>query len=108
MQTVLEELRHKSLPVYNRLRQLTSDPDRRFYVFCNEHHRDTFVERELNETPNDRNDRAIRTAVKWYKEHLNVAMPGQAMEVVLITDDADNRRKALDLGLQAFPGTTTL
>jgi exosome complex exonuclease DIS3/RRP44 len=39
LQTALEELRNCSLPVYSRIRTLTADPSRRFYVFSNEHHR---------------------------------------------------------------------
>ncbi|KAJ3297254.1 exosome catalytic subunit dis3 [Borealophlyctis nickersoniae] len=89
LQTVLEELRHRSNAVYNRVRQLIEERTRRFYVFCNEHHRETYVERQKGETPNDRNDRAIRVAVNWYNAHL-----GGAVGCVLITDDADNRRKA--------------
>ncbi|KAJ3036866.1 exosome catalytic subunit dis3 [Rhizophlyctis rosea] len=97
LQTVLEELRHRSTPVYNRVRALISEPSRSFHVFSNEHNRKTYIERDVDESPNDRNDRAIRTAVRWYNEHL-----GSARKVVLITDDGDNRRKALGEGLSAF------
>jgi exosome complex exonuclease DIS3/RRP44 len=38
LQTVLDELRHLNVSVYTRIRQLMSDPKRRFYVFSNEHH----------------------------------------------------------------------
>ena len=31
---------------------------KRFFVFANEHHRETYVERGSGETPNDYNDRA--------------------------------------------------
>jgi exosome complex exonuclease DIS3/RRP44 len=34
-------------------------------VFSNEHHRLTYIERQPQETPNDRNDRAIRVASRW-------------------------------------------
>jgi exosome complex exonuclease DIS3/RRP44 len=36
MQTVLEEVRHRSLPLYNRLNTLLAEPDRRFWNFSNE------------------------------------------------------------------------
>jgi exosome complex exonuclease DIS3/RRP44 len=39
LQTVLEELRHKSNSIYNRARSLIADPSRKFYVFSNEFHR---------------------------------------------------------------------
>jgi exosome complex exonuclease DIS3/RRP44 len=38
LQTTLEELRNRSLAVYNRIRALIADPDKRFFVFSNEHH----------------------------------------------------------------------
>ncbi|KAJ3154528.1 exosome catalytic subunit dis3 [Geranomyces michiganensis] len=100
LQTVLQELKHRSTAVYTRARALISDPKRRFIVFCNEHHRDTYVERRAEESPNDRNDRAIRTAVAWYNMHL-----GGKPQAVLITDDADNRRKA---GVDGIPAYSTL
>ncbi|KAI9354526.1 hypothetical protein DFJ73DRAFT_624014 [Zopfochytrium polystomum] len=96
LQTVLQELRHRSQQIYARARALVAEPTRRVWVFSNEFHRDTYIEREKDETPNDRNDRAIRTACKWYSDH---AIPG--IQIVLMTDDADNRRKAALLGLTA-------
>ena len=72
LQTVLEEVRHRSSPIYKRLRDLAMDPKRHFYVFINEHHKDTFIERNPGESVNDRNDRAIRVASKWYHDHLGV------------------------------------
>lgn len=58
--------------------------------------RETYVKAEVGESPNDRNDRAIRTAAAWYAARL----PG--MRVVVLTNDADNRRRALEAGLQAM------
>ena len=97
LQTVLEEVRHRSSPIYKRLRDIIGDPNRNFYVFINEHHKDTYIERNRGETANDRNDRAIRTAAKWYRDHLKPLQIG----IVLITDDSDNRRKAQEIHLQA-------
>lgn len=39
LQTVLDEIRHKSATVYKRLREILINPARRFYTFVNEHHR---------------------------------------------------------------------
>lgn len=36
---VLEEVKHRNNAVYTRLRALVADPDRRFFVFSNEHHK---------------------------------------------------------------------
>ncbi|RUS19734.1 LOW QUALITY PROTEIN: hypothetical protein BC937DRAFT_87023 [Endogone sp. FLAS-F59071] len=101
LQTVLQEVNHLSQPIYARLRLLISDPDRRFYVFNNEHHRETYINRLKDESPNDRNDRAIRVAIKWYSEHLERnAKPDRL--AVMMSDDADNRAKAKEAGIAAF------
>jgi exosome complex exonuclease DIS3/RRP44 len=71
LQTVLEELRNRSLPLYNRLIGLTKSQEKRFYVFFNEFRLETYVNREADESINDRNDRAVRRAVKWYNDHLS-------------------------------------
>ena len=42
--------------------------------------------------------RAIRTAALWYRDHLKPWQIG----IVLITDDADNRRKAQEVDLQTI------
>lgn len=57
---------------------------------------DTYVVQDKDETPNDRNDRAIRTAAQWYMQRV----PGK--EIVLLTGDADNRNKAASMGLKAL------
>ncbi|TPX37107.1 hypothetical protein SmJEL517_g00903 [Synchytrium microbalum] len=105
LQTVLDELRHRSLPVYTRVRALVADQARRFYVFSNEHARETHVERLDNETPNDRNDRAIRMTIAWYLHHLQQPKnsSGGARTVVLLTNDKANREKAVAAGLLSFP-----
>ncbi|KAG7201943.1 hypothetical protein KM043_004648 [Ampulex compressa] len=95
VQTVLEEVRHKSSNVYKKLKDIIADPRRKFYLFVNEHHRETYVERNPGEKINDRNDRAIRVATKWYNEHLNYG----DVETVLITDDVQNRELALKEGV---------
>lgn len=58
--------------------------------------RETFVTKEPAESPNDRNDRAIRVASAWYAKRL------PQMEILLLTNDAENRRKALEQGLKAM------
>ncbi|KAL3845034.1 hypothetical protein ACJIZ3_002437 [Penstemon smallii] len=93
---VLEEVKNKNLAVYNRLRALCSNSNRRFFVFSNEYHKDTYVKIENGESPNDRNDRAIRAAAQWYQNHL-----GSAVRVLLITNDRDNQRKATKDGIPA-------
>lgn len=97
LQTVLEEVRNQSIPLYNRLRALASSQDKRFYVFHNDFRQETFIERLPDETINDRNDRAVRVACKWYKAHLLDAVSGsvsKAPDIVMISNDRENLEKA--------------
>jgi exosome complex exonuclease DIS3/RRP44 len=96
LQTVLGELKNRSTAVYQRIKELILEPTKKFFIFCNEHHKETFVPKEPDETINDRNDRAIRTAVAWYQSHYASA------SFFLLTDDVENRKKATDAGLYAF------
>merc|ERR1719184_78984 len=57
LHTVLEEVRHRSSPIYKRLKDIIADPKRHFFVFVNEHRKETYIEREAGESANDRNDR---------------------------------------------------
>ncbi|KAF8962184.1 mitotic control protein dis3 [Flammula alnicola] len=106
LQTVIEEVRHRSLPLYNRLKTLTKMEDKKIWIFYNEYRSETAVIREEGETPNDRNDRSIRKAAAWYSSHIRVNRPpvrGQPPpklpSVVLMTEDAANRQKAGKSGI---------
>ncbi|CAM1507158.1 Fc.00g067990.m01.CDS01 [Cosmosporella sp. VM-42] len=101
LQTVLEELRNRSLPLYNRLVGLTKSEDKRFYVFFNDFRLETYVHRETNESVNDRNDRAVRLAVRWYGDHLAQTKLKKVPAVVMLSDDQENLRKAREEGLHA-------
>jgi len=103
LQTVLEELRNRSLPLYNRLIGLTKSAEKRFYVFFNEFRLETYVLREKGESINDRNDRAVRRAGKWYAEHLTQELgKGRGVpEVVMLSDDKENLAKAKRDGVKA-------
>ncbi|XP_068183620.1 exosome complex exonuclease RRP44 [Antennarius striatus] len=103
LQTVLQEVRHRSAPVYKRLKDIIHEKEKQFYTFTNEHHRETFIEREPGETANDRNDRAIRVAAKWYSEHLKTAKSeGERLRVVLLTNDLGNKQKAEESDLLVY------
>lgn len=39
LQTVLQEVRHRSAPVYKRLKDILHEKEKHFYTFTNEHHR---------------------------------------------------------------------
>ena len=99
LQIVLEELRNRSLPLYNRLIGLTKSEEKRFYVFFNEFRLETHVLREIGESINDRNDRAIRHAARWYSQHLQQAVRENGRNktcptVVVLSDDKDSLRKS--------------
>ncbi|KIW06573.1 uncharacterized protein PV09_02292 [Verruconis gallopava] len=90
LQTVLEEVKNRSLPLYHRLVNLTNNEDKRFYVFFNEFRKETHVERNQGESINDRNDRAVRQSTAWYIEHLKQAVGVKASHIpaiVMISDD---------------------
>lgn len=89
-QTVLEEVKNRSIPIYHRLRALVRKETKRFVVFHNEYLEDTYVSRLSNELINDRNDRAIRKTAKWYQKHLE----SKNIDIVFLCNDKDNRSKA--------------
>ena len=100
--------------------------------------RETYIQQDPGESPNDRNDRALRVAAAWYTRRLpahtvrgtdggtdGVRLAGGqgggpaccsllerccsqptchllCVQVILLTDDADNRRKAADAGVEAL------
>ncbi|KAF7319870.1 Exosome complex exonuclease dis3 [Mycena kentingensis (nom. inval.)] len=106
LQTVMDEVRHRSIPLYNRLKALVRMDDKRVWVFYNEFRSETAIIRDEDESPNDRNDRGIRKAAQWYNEHIRLTrhvIRGQAKPklptVVLMTEDAANRKKAEDSGI---------
>lgn len=53
----MQETRHRSLPIYNRLQQFVQDEERLVWVYWNEERRETATAREEGEGVNDRNDR---------------------------------------------------
>jgi exosome complex exonuclease DIS3/RRP44 len=101
LQVVLEELRNRSLPLYNRLIGLTKSEDKRFYVFFNEFRLETHVARREGESVNDRNDRAVRKAVAWYGQHLARTAAKKVPAVVMLSNDRANLQKAKQEGIPA-------
>lgn len=58
-----------------------------FSVQCVDLRRETYIKAEPSESPNDRNDRAIRVAAAWYTQRI------PAMPIIMLSNDVDNRRK---------------
>ncbi|XP_055606285.1 exosome complex exonuclease RRP44-like [Uranotaenia lowii] len=99
LSTVLDEVKHRSPKIFKRLRKVIADPGRKFYTFVNEHHKDTYLSKGIGESANDRNDRMIRQAALWYGKHIKEDNPKSKLQVIILTDDAENRTKASALGL---------
>jgi exosome complex exonuclease DIS3/RRP44 len=106
LQTVLEEVKNRSLPLYNRLIALTKNEGKRFYVFFNDFRYDTYLQREAGESINDRNDRVVRKACKWYTQHIQQAVEARKSArcpaIVMLSDDRENLRKAEEDGVLAM------
>lgn len=107
LQTVLKEVKHQSYTAYKRIREIIGVKERRFYVFTNEHHKETYIERLKGETPNDYNDRSIRQATKWYSNHLKKYCKGGSdindrSLVILLTNDAKNKELAIADGVETY------
>lgn len=96
LSTVLQEVRSRNSSAYTRLQELLRNSSKRFFYFSNEYHKDTYVKQLPGETPNDRNDRAIRVATQWYMQRV-VGKP-----IILVTADAKNREAAVAEGLHAL------
>uniref|UniRef100_A0A8D2L3M8 Exosome complex exonuclease RRP44 n=1 Tax=Varanus komodoensis TaxID=61221 RepID=A0A8D2L3M8_VARKO len=102
LQTVLQEVRKRSAPVYKRIRDVIANSEKHFYSFTNEHHKETYIEQEQGENANDRNDRAIRVAAKWYSEHLAKLQSEEKIQIILLTNDRKNKEKAVEEGITAY------
>lgn len=100
--TTIREVRHRSLPLHNRLQQLLLDEDRTVWVWLNEESRDTATggEEVEDESVNDRNDRAIRQTLHYYPEHMSQSV-NAAPQLILLSDDKRNRELAIAEGLVA-------
>lgn len=74
----------------------------RLWKFLFLFYRETYIEQEQGESSNDRNDRAIRVAVKWYNEHLKKMNTEEKIQVIFLTNDRKNKEKALEEGITAY------
>ncbi|GAA5957793.1 hypothetical protein JCM21900_004555 [Sporobolomyces salmonicolor] len=124
-QTVLDEVRHRSLPLYNKLRTLVDDdfelPNgggaiKRGFTVWNEAMEETFLEKNEGESPNDRNDRAIRHLASYFSSLLSSPSSNKRQKtstsplrpstsdepLLLLTDDAANLALAQSASLPAL------
>lgn len=131
LETVWEFVKRHDLGVYNRLRALIMNPDRRFVVFANEHHRVSYVQKKRNlptdpsssspveggetsgeettatmnqlETDEERNRRAVAVAWKWYANHL-LELQRRDVKVLFVANNAEDLANAERHGVKN--GTT--
>ena len=97
LQTVLKEVKHLNLSVYQRLKALLGREDKSFIFFPNEVASATRVEQGAGESPNDANDRAIREASLYYQKAF-----GEQSSVIMLTRDQDNTKRATAQQLDAM------
>uniref|UniRef100_A0AAV1TS63 RNB domain-containing protein n=1 Tax=Peronospora matthiolae TaxID=2874970 RepID=A0AAV1TS63_9STRA len=114
LETVWEYVKRQDLGVYNRLRALLLNADRRFVVFANEHHQSCFVQKKqmlpqeytadsevmvAYETEDERNERAVATAWTWYANHLKELERNDKVRVQFVANDAEDLRNAEKYGV---------
>eukprot|EP00013_Stygamoeba_regulata_P012949 CAMPEP_0177679454 /NCGR_PEP_ID=MMETSP0447-20121125/29608_1 /TAXON_ID=0 /ORGANISM="Stygamoeba regulata, Strain BSH-02190019" /LENGTH=1103 /DNA_ID=CAMNT_0019188639 /DNA_START=27 /DNA_END=3338 /DNA_ORIENTATION=+ len=97
LQSVLDAVQTQDRDVYTRLRALVeAEPTRFFYVFSNEHHRETYVERIPGESETKRLSRALRTAALWYQQQVE-----SPRRILILSNSADELQQAKQNGLFA-------
>ncbi|OWZ11251.1 Exosome complex uclease [Phytophthora megakarya] len=98
LETVWEFVRRQDVGVYQRLITLIRGPERRFVAFANEHHRDCFVDKnslpieynhKARETQEERDERAVAVAWKWFIMHLNELQRTDIRVLFLAFDEED-------------------
>ena len=118
--TVLDEVRHRDTGAAARLRGLAATPSaKRFAVFPNEHHAATYVAAAPGETPNDRNDRAVRAVAAWYGKLVAAAAaaavhragggaPPSSSSLPIVTLVTDDRACAAAAASEGVPAVMTV
>ena len=97
LETVFDELKNLNSTTFSRLETLLKANEKQIIFFSNEHHQNTFIHRNDGESPNDRNDRAIRVAVKWFMNTY-----GHQADFVFLSNDRLCREEALKLNIPSI------
>lgn len=66
LETVIDDLK-RNVSVYARFKEVMKS--RKIYVFCNEHHRETYEERKEGQSTEEYKKQLIIKAVSWLEEH---------------------------------------
>ncbi|KAK2706097.1 exosome complex exonuclease RRP44-like [Artemia franciscana] len=105
--TVHQEVRSKSLAIYHRLKDIMNIPNRKFVLFVNEHHKDTYIERKPGESASAYASRCVLTTCNWYQTHLAELQQQQQqnskiVKLVYLCNDDENKEAAVKEGLLAY------
>ena len=103
-QTALLECKRNSMPIYTRTLDLLKDGKRCAIFFANEHHVDCQLSKEDEAalvTANDKNDACIRLVAEYFGSQLQ-ENESDEVKVILLTDDADCRKRALEEQKERF------
>lgn len=102
-QTVAEEVKHNDRQLFRRLCALLADERRDVVLFANEHVAGCAPARGPRESPNDANDRAIRSVAATFAAICGAdGDPRRFAGVVLVTDDAACRALGIKERLYAL------
>lgn len=89
LQTALTHIRSRvGRQSYRSAKSLLTSPNKRVVMFSNEHHFETFTERDRDETIEEWQHRLVYTAGVWYSNHLDVS--DIKIPIVIITPDTKN------------------
>jgi DIS3-like exonuclease 1 len=79
--------------LHHRIREIINDAaHRKSILFCNEHSKYTYIERNENESQKQRNQRAITTTAEWYRTHLSHHVP-----IVLLVMNGEEKKEIGDV-----------
>lgn len=96
LQTIRNEIRSRNLSLFSRIKNFPRH--RHFYMFMNEYHEETFLQRISTETSSEYTLRLITTATRWYQEHLKKL----GIEVVLLVEDDNAKSKVSSCGIRCL------
>ena len=102
-QTAILECKRNSMPIYSRALDLLKDGKRCSIFFANEHHVECQLstkEKSTFTSINDKNDASIRLVAEYYGSQLQDFE--SKVEIILLTDDSDCRKRAIEEQQEKF------
>ncbi|ODV92280.1 hypothetical protein CANCADRAFT_55977 [Tortispora caseinolytica NRRL Y-17796] len=108
LQSVLEQLRSVSTPLYRRLKSVIAANNKRFVVFHNLFHKPSFVAKQPAETFDHYGSRCVLSAASWYAKHIpdvNIVVVSAGL---IETNDSSVTVLPLSEYIPQFSGTASL